>query len=346
MTILPNSDSDASTTDAYRKTTLSHSLAFILISGIFSAILLPLLGLLFALSTPHSRSTPIFILDVVAICLGIVVGGLCIHLSIEQIITPSVATNTTEDFAFNALCIWMPWITEAVLLLRVIVVFRPTLYARVRNAVLLLAFPVVVKLARAAINVIYLVQWSRFTKFTSISSVNPRALAVCDLWIVEVSWILELLDNGYISGLFLWRLGSHVYQFSNVRLASGESRFIRKLKTLFWIASTNFVFPLIFGVCQVVILFTGDIVVGSSIKMANTYVAIVSTVLATIWASTGSHQANGLSQSDELKTPLESLRFRRSRVLPIEVSIGELGHEEEYKFQGPRSYSGREKQSP
>ncbi|KAG5649647.1 hypothetical protein H0H81_002714 [Sphagnurus paluster] len=56
-------------------------LPFIIVPSIFSAILLPLLGLLFALSTSRSRWTTIFILNVFAVSLGIVTGVLCIHVA-------------------------------------------------------------------------------------------------------------------------------------------------------------------------------------------------------------------------------------------------------------------------
>lgn len=58
--------------------------AFILISVIFSAMLIPLLIMLFVLSTPKTRRTPIFILNVFAVTLGIIVGGLSNHLTVNN----------------------------------------------------------------------------------------------------------------------------------------------------------------------------------------------------------------------------------------------------------------------
>ncbi|KAJ7664721.1 hypothetical protein B0H17DRAFT_853587, partial [Mycena rosella] len=55
---------------------------FLLIPTVFSAILVPLLIMMFALSTPQIRRTPIFILNVVAICLGITLGGIVAHISV------------------------------------------------------------------------------------------------------------------------------------------------------------------------------------------------------------------------------------------------------------------------
>ncbi|KAG5650798.1 hypothetical protein H0H81_011009 [Sphagnurus paluster] len=65
----------------------------------------------------------------------------------------------------------MPWITEAILLL---------------------AFHVAIKLARAVINIIYFVQWNRSA---SISTISPHALTASEMVNVKASWILELLGQ-------------------------------------------------------------------------------------------------------------------------------------------------------
>jgi hypothetical protein len=57
--------------------------SFILISAIFSAMLIPLLIMLFALSTPKTRRAPIFVLNVLAVLLGIIVGALSNHLTVR-----------------------------------------------------------------------------------------------------------------------------------------------------------------------------------------------------------------------------------------------------------------------
>lgn len=56
--------------------------AFILIPAVFGSMLLPLLILLFALSTAQTRRRPIFILNVLAVGLGIIVAGLSAHLTV------------------------------------------------------------------------------------------------------------------------------------------------------------------------------------------------------------------------------------------------------------------------
>ena len=117
----------------------------------------------------------------------------------------------------------MPWITEAALLVRVIVVFNLT-HRRVLYTVSLLAFPILIKITRAVLIIIFLVQWRRDTlngganQFSTTQNLNT--------WIVKTSWILELFDNGYISFLFLWRLAvqTHLFNGSKIgRVDSGDS---------------------------------------------------------------------------------------------------------------------------
>ncbi|KAJ7588092.1 hypothetical protein C8J56DRAFT_827326 [Mycena floridula] len=297
--------------------------SFILIAAIFSAMLIPLLIMLFALSTPKTRRTPIFALNVLAVVLGIIVGALSNHLTIQSVLSPFSGVNPTEDFVYNILYVWMPWISEAVLLVRVIVVFRPT-YQRMSNMVLLLGFPVVIKTARAVINIMFLVQWKRNT--SSSGAVNQfNTTQSLDTWMPKVDWILELFDNAYISFLFLWRLGTQAHLFDaatigRVEAADSRGSLTSKLKTLFWIASTNFVFPLIFGLCQVILLFSGkNILIAASVEMVNVYVAIISTVFATIWSSTSSFKEANSAQSSNSSVDgpksynLEPIIFRRGQ---------------------------------
>jgi hypothetical protein len=89
-------------------------------------------------------------------------------------------------------------------------------------------------------------------------------------------------------------LGSHylsVFKFSET--------YANKLKQLFWIATTNFIFPrgsfpassfefsdglisVIFGLCEIfAVFFAEDIILSASFQDVNFYVAIISTVFAT-----------------------------------------------------------------
>jgi hypothetical protein len=56
--------------------------AFILIPTVFGSVLVPLLILLFALSNEHTRRTPIFVLNVLAVSLGIAAAGMIVHIMV------------------------------------------------------------------------------------------------------------------------------------------------------------------------------------------------------------------------------------------------------------------------
>ncbi|KAJ6481234.1 hypothetical protein C8R47DRAFT_1284270 [Mycena vitilis] len=263
--------------------------AFILIPPIFSAMLVPLLIMLFALSTPQSRRGPIFILNVISISLGILLGALSAHLAMESILFPFTGISVTEDVVFTVLDVWLSWLTEAILLVRIAVAFPQA------QLPLLLAFPIAIKIGRAVIAILFSVQWTR--KILAGGAVNQFAIiqSLNLVWF-KSGFVLELVDNGYVSGLFLWRLakGGHLFDGSKIgRYTSRSERrsYASKLQSLFWIASTNFVFPLIFSVSQIITIFMGKVILSASLSTVNVYVAIISTVFATIWSSTASFEA-------------------------------------------------------
>jgi hypothetical protein len=74
--------------------------AFILIPTIFGSMLVPMMILLFALSTPHTRRTPIFILNVVAVGLGIFSSVLGTHLTVTA---PARSPTQTQSFQIKSI---------------------------------------------------------------------------------------------------------------------------------------------------------------------------------------------------------------------------------------------------
>lgn len=96
--------------------------------------------------------------------------------------------NASPDLAFTILDIWLSWLAEAVLLLRITVVFpRP-------SWPLLLAFPVVVKAARVAVNIMFSVQWAKLL-FTAGSASEFDVLGGIPRSTFQAAFCLELADN-------------------------------------------------------------------------------------------------------------------------------------------------------
>jgi hypothetical protein len=69
--------------EAYAKG-IKPPVAFIMIGTVFSSMLIPLLMALIYFSTSHSRRQPIFILNVLAIVLGLVVGTMSTDLMVPH----------------------------------------------------------------------------------------------------------------------------------------------------------------------------------------------------------------------------------------------------------------------
>ncbi|KAJ7493702.1 hypothetical protein FB451DRAFT_1490992 [Mycena latifolia] len=189
---------------------------------------------------------------------------------------------------------------EAVLV-RIAVVFPR------RRLPLLLAFPITVKVARAVLTMIFrfCVRWAQlvlggFSNQFDVLKAFPR-------WPFQGAYFLELFDNSYVSFFFLWRLRLANQERCIAGIATCDSNREHWVKILlvviagfrgtstgsyasklFWIAATNFIFPLIFGLIQTItICVQTDIILPVAVGMVNTYVAIISIVFATAAGGTG-----------------------------------------------------------
>jgi len=289
---------------------------FLLIAAMFSAVLIPLLLMLFALSTSRSRRQPIFILNICTIVLGLILGALWIHTNTFQIESPLSEVNATEVFVLTVLSLCLPLITEAILIFRVVIVYTPA-YSSHRKIVQILAFPVVVKVARTVLTVMFLVRWRQAMSTQTFVTLLDSIRQLND-WIPKATWILELMDNAFIAALFLWLLAARGNLFGSKdaghvsgggSLAAGS--FANRLKTLFWIASTNLIFPLVFNVMKITIVCIGtNILLAATMWLADVYVGIIFTAFATIWSSTYSfkeaHQSMHLRDTQPAQVEIKT----------------------------------------
>ncbi|KAF9040421.1 hypothetical protein BDZ89DRAFT_1129027 [Hymenopellis radicata] len=251
-----------------------------------------------------------------------------------RMLNPLNQSNAKEVFVSGVFFVWLPWITDIALIFRVVIVYGA--YSRTRLAVIII-FPVIMKLARAGVIIAFLVLWNQRT---TTSTVQPYIVAK-DLphWIHECGWTLELIDNTYISALFLWQLASqgHIFNGQSVGRHSdgGKYSVTNQLRTLFWIASTNLIFPVIFGVIEIAFIFQPQLQVPAiMVYNTNIYVSVVSTVFASVWASTSPIRdaaavQNELPAHNALKgEKLEPLAFigtpkngRQARAFPTTISV-------------------------
>ena len=96
------------------------------------------------------------------------------------------------------------------------------------------------------------------------------------------------------------------YQHIFPRLGSYTSR----LKGLFWIAVSNFVFPVILSIVQLVFIFRDpDFLKGTYIYVTNSFVEIIGVLLATVWTSSSHWKSD--STSTVRGASIENIHFAR-----------------------------------
>lgn len=127
---------------------------------------------------------------------------------------------------------------------------------------------------------------------------------------IKMEWIAQLLDNWYMSTVFIYRL----YRHSHVSTASSthpKQSFSSRLVDLMWIATFNFVFPVILNLAQLIVCYVHkDFTTATYISQANFHVTIIGVVLATVWVS-GTKWADEHVQNDHRgqREATSSIRF-------------------------------------
>ncbi|KAI0742341.1 hypothetical protein C8Q80DRAFT_1273030 [Daedaleopsis nitida] len=239
------------------------SLNLLIIVIVWTSFLVPIAIALFLFSTHALRRRPVFILNLISVSLGLLHGALYTYNQTRSILLLPIPTVLLTILAL--LTFLIPMFAELILIVRVLAVYPPsrlTLTARVA----VYAPTCVFKIARLVNAVIFIVRW--------------------------IEWFLMLFDDSYTSLLFLYRLreGSHrtsqiqnrTIMISNTSIWTYSSR----LKALFWIAVSNFVFPVILNIAQLVLVFRDKSFLNNSyLFMVSMYIQIIGVLLATIWCT-------------------------------------------------------------
>ncbi|KAJ3712364.1 hypothetical protein DFJ43DRAFT_1034554 [Lentinula guzmanii] len=185
--------------------------------------------------------------------------------------------------------ILMPIIMDCILAYRLMAV-----YPRQTTSNLLLAIifvPIALfKIARITNIIVFLVVFSdTLLKHGQGSSAVPEFQ---NLWnhapYPKVEWIFQVIDNFYTSMLFLyqvWKGQSREKISGRVSSVATQDSGITQLRRLFYLALSSFVFPCIFSLIQVSIVFTNpDFFLAAYIFVSNLYIEIICVLFATIWA--------------------------------------------------------------
>jgi hypothetical protein len=123
----------------------------------------------------------------------------------------------------------------------------PYVPGRLGSFVAIMTLPIVVKIARVIVTTLFLLDYSKGAGMVNPVTMGTAAtLAGADPKLPKIEWALQMVDNGYASALFLWKLRLGFRSQDSGRLTiSGTSSgsFASRIRELFWIAVSNFVIP-------------------------------------------------------------------------------------------------------
>ncbi|KAH7886417.1 hypothetical protein F5I97DRAFT_1937263 [Phlebopus sp. FC_14] len=247
---------------------ITAGMPFLLTGATMGSIHLAMLFALLFFSTPHMRRTPMFILNVVALLLGITNAIINIYIEIRSFEYPTIPVDPNVIICMGALGGLTP-------------LFRTPKI----QWYLVLGVPILIKVGRLANDIIFLVYLKRDidSLISSLSGVGGASiLLTATIPSIKVEWIFQVVDDVFSSALFLWR----VYRqgmFSHGQTLS------QKVQQLFWISTYNFVFPVILSVAQIVIymLNPDNYLLALYVEEVNFGFTIMGLVFATVWAAEG-----------------------------------------------------------
>ncbi|PIL26430.1 hypothetical protein GSI_12188 [Ganoderma sinense ZZ0214-1] len=242
----------------------------LLLTAIWCSFLIPI-AIALILSNPRNWKTPIFVMNIFAIALGLAFGVITINFHRRNIALNPVGPRYL--LAMSCLYFFTPISTQSILLFRVAAVYPLRELSTARGLFIYGTFAVT-QTTRLINTILSLVKASRF--MGNGADLGTAAKTFWALPYVKVELFLQLAYDIFASTLFL------------LRLREGGS-YASRLRGLFWIAVFNFVFPVILNITTIVFLFRDPkIDHGADVMVVNIYVDIICVVLATVWCS-GTH---------------------------------------------------------
>ncbi|KAG0708237.1 hypothetical protein DFH29DRAFT_893849 [Suillus ampliporus] len=256
--------------------TLQVSIPFLLTGTVLSSFLIPILIALLVFSTPQTRRHPIFLLNVLGVLLGLAEGALNIYLEVHTMLSPTVAESKAAVVAYATLAFFGPLVVESTLVLRLAVVYPRRTTPKVKFWTILL-IPITFKTIRVVNAIVFL---HRYVATLGAGTSIAAGESLWGSWQTKFEWIMQAVDNAFVSFMFLRRLPRTTE--GAVRTRAMTSR----LQGLFVIALSNFVFPVVLNIIQLGLIFSSTTSFFQTIMvyMVNNYINIIGVVFATIWS--------------------------------------------------------------
>jgi hypothetical protein len=197
---------------------IQPSIVFLMIGTIWTGILLPLMVALFFFSSKDTRRQPIFILNVLSLSLGFLLGifnactevsHLICHLFCEPLadkdmdqihgmLSPLQPWSSANSLVFTILTGYIPWLVEMILVVRLLAVYP---YSTTPKRLWFFIFIplLLLKIARFVNMTIFTVESGVLLR--SPSSGDPLFMPQI-AWNShpgpKIEWIIQVLDNSYV----------------------------------------------------------------------------------------------------------------------------------------------------
>ncbi|KAH8818811.1 hypothetical protein DL96DRAFT_1820206 [Flagelloscypha sp. PMI_526] len=308
--------------------TIQPLVYYLLLSAVWPSMLVAMFFLMFYLSTPQIRRTPLFLMNVVAVVLGVVAGFTQVNRATLTVLYPNTPINLVSQRLPSTISVILPIYIDCILAVRLYVVYPRSMTSSLQLAIIFVP-EIALKILRT-INATYFLV--RFFQHLDHDPSLSKAIAALlhETPCMQIEWIAGLVDNWQVlwaSLWFLWRLRHDVMKSSSsieIGTANGTARKISgHLQKLFYLGLSSFVFPCLLNIISVIICYKVSIFLNSYayVFMANFYIQIVGVLLATIWVSKERSSQHSDSACPASLTP--SLPFHAATVDPVRTWASE-----------------------
>ncbi|KAE9397038.1 hypothetical protein BT96DRAFT_761514, partial [Gymnopus androsaceus JB14] len=262
---------------------ISPTLNVVVVCAVWFGVSIPLLVLLFYTSNKETRRTPLFIANAVALLFAMSLGLTNVILLMKSVLNPSIAINRTSVLAFIFILMMVEIFIDSILLFRVFIVYPPA-RTPLRRVILVFGPLLAFKIGRIVNAIIFMVLFARETK--SIEQSTEFGTITLERPEPKIGWCLQIADNMICSAIFLTRLRGVQSRSLRVGGEDGRAPFGERLRILFWIALSNFVFPAMVTIALLVLNcvdrnYTHFLLV----FISNIFVEAFGVLFATIWSS-------------------------------------------------------------
>ncbi|KAJ6519120.1 hypothetical protein C8R45DRAFT_13220 [Mycena sanguinolenta] len=291
------------------------SLYLLIIGSVWAAALVPLLCVLLVFSTPTVRRQPIFLMNLFAVIMGIVIGIVNMDIYVADILSPpGEGFEPRKLLAYLGMILFLPLFIDCILALRLYVVYPPRNTSRLQLAIIFIPL-IVFKIVRTTNLIIFMV---KFAHAILTPDATTAVKSFEQLWDhapwTKIEWIMQVFDNCYASGFFLWKiyLGRKMEQSAGIVHPTGAAGRSSgdKLKSLFLLALSSFMFPCMFSIAQIILTFRDhDFYIGAYVFVNNLYIEIIGVLLATIWVSKNRSDSSSEGTA-RTGTQLSSIAYR------------------------------------